>query len=656
MSSIRVQAEGRSHTFDGSRPVRLGRDPRADVVLSGPTVSRQHAELQPGPDGWQIVDSGSTHGVWLDGQRVTRTPLSGTHTLFFGQSGEATPVLVIVEAAAGARPTGPAPDVALTQELALTVVPGRSSSPGTMAPALLVRTRDLDRRFAPLAPVRIGREPGLEVVADDPVVSRQHALLEPRPDGWWLHDRSTTGTYLDGERVRSQRLDQPVTVLLGHPTAGFELEIVPMVAAEVASRAIAGRKRRRTLSIVGALVLALLLVGGGITAGILLAGDDDSPSDGRLTAAELDRAKAASVLLIAMDENDRPMHTGSGSVISSDGLILTNAHVGKPTAPGQGASEFGDPAYLLVALTQPEDDKPAEPTYRAEPIIADGFLDLAVLKINADAEGKDVDNANLSLPAPLPIGSSQDLRTGDEITALGYPGIGNPSAGAERPLTVTRGVVSTFQADPVIDTKRGFIDSDLRLGSGNSGGASINSDGELIGINTAVITAVSPDVGAITQGSALIRPIDLASEVLKIAKKGGDPDYVSPFADRVPAAPDAPEQASVSGAGWSLSGTDGCTGSSSLQSPQKMAVTPGQTVHAEFAVEGLPDGLPIGVSFVAPDGVTVLGQVQDTWKGGTERQCVSLPFTAEAGQTGVNAVFVVGTEGEVAAENPLLFQ
>lgn len=655
MSSIRVQAEGRSYTFDGSRPIRLGRDPRADVVLTGATVSRQHAELQPTRDGWQIVDSGSTHGVWLNGQRVQQAALSGTQTLYFGQSGEATPVLLTLEPI-GERPVAPAPAAALTQELAMTVVPGRASNPGTMAPALLVRTRDLDRRFAPLAPVRIGREPGLEVVADDPVVSRQHALLEPRPDGWWLHDRSTTGTYLDGELVRSQRLDGPVTVLLGHPTAGFELEIVPMVAAEVAARAIAGRKRRRTLSIVGAIVAALLLVGGGVTAGVLLFnGDDDGGSD-RLTAAELDRAKAASVLLIAMDENDQPMHSGSGSVISSDGLILTNAHVGKPTAPGQGASEFGDPAYLLVALTQTEDDKPAEPTYRAEPIVADGYLDLAVLKINADAEGNDVDNNNLSLPAPLPLGSSQELRTGDEITALGYPGIGNPSAGAERPLTVTRGIVSTFQADPVIGTERGFIDSDLRLGSGNSGGASINSDGELIGINTAVITAVSQDVGAITQGSALIRPIDLAADVMKIAKKGGDPDYVSPFADNVPAAPDAPKEASVTAAGWSTTGTDGCTGTSSLNDPQTMTVTPGSTVHAEFAVQGLPDGLPIGVTFVAPDGVTVLGQVQDTWKGGTEPQCVSLPFTAEEGQSGVNAVFVVGTEGETAAENPLLFE
>ena len=108
--------------------------------------------------------------------------------------------------------------------------------------------------------------------------------------------------------------------------------------------------------------------------------------------------------------------------------------------------------------------------------------------------------------------------TGDRIVALGYPAIGNLSAQGDRPLTVTEGVVSTFQADPVIGTDRGSIDSDVRLGSGNSGGPSINEAGEIIGLNTRVITAASADAGSITQGSALIVPINLAADVLEIAR------------------------------------------------------------------------------------------------------------------------------------------
>ena len=63
-----------------------------------------------------------------------------------------------------------------------------------------------------------------------------------------------------------------------------------------------------------------------------------------------------------------------------------------------------------------------------------------------------------------------------------------PRTSERRALTVTRGVVSTFLQELPIDENRAWIDSDIRIGSGNSGGASINQDGELVGINTAVVT------------------------------------------------------------------------------------------------------------------------------------------------------------------------
>ena len=53
-----------------------------------------------------------------------------------------------------------------------------------------------------------------------------------------------------------------------------------------------------------------------------------------------------------------------------------------------------------------------------------------MLQINADADGNEIDRDDLDLPAPLPIGDSDDLRTGDQITALGYPAIGNVAARA----------------------------------------------------------------------------------------------------------------------------------------------------------------------------------------------------------------------------------
>jgi putative serine protease PepD len=320
-----------------------------------------------------------------------------------------------------------------------------------------------------------------------------------------------------------------------------------VVAASSTKAAIAWKKRRKTLAVVGAAVAALVLVGGGITAAVVLGDDDPSPSvndegggKGDLTEAELDRAKRASVRLTAVGADGIPTHTGSGSIISEDGLILTNAHVGHPSAPGQGGLPEDDPAFLLVALTSEKDDTPVADAYRAEPIVSDGYLDISILQITSDGEGNELDKSELDLPQPLPIGDSDKLRTGDEITALGFPGVATANTMSENPpaLTVTRGVVSTFNSNDLIGP-RAEIDSDLRLGSGNSGGASINNDGEIIGLNTRVFTEalgeqLDGEGGIFTGGSARIVPVNLAEEVLQIAKEGGDESYVSPYLEELP--------------------------------------------------------------------------------------------------------------------------
>lgn len=700
MSTISIRSSDRTWSADAPRTFRIGREAACDILAEDPTVSRRHAEIRAAGDGWEVVDLDSPHGTWVNGQRVTRAALTATTSVGFGAQGGGLVLTVTVTdppagpaagpAAApgttpaapyaapapppylgppgapvpppGARPYAGPPAYTPPPMLAQTVVAGPGAAqPGPGGgPGLLVRRRvGADLRFGTSTPVRIGRDPGFEVVTDDEAVSRLHAVVEPRPDGWWWVDRSTTGSYVDGERVTTFKVTEPVEVLLGHPTAGLELEVIPVVAAGQAAAAIVRKKRRRTLTIVMAALAVLVLLVGGITAAVVLGGDDEGPvaTDGGLSDADLARAKAAAVFLIAVDDTGTPTHSGSGSIISEDGLILTNAHVAQPSAPGQGASETPDPDYLLVSLTSPDDDKPATAAFRAEPIVTDGYLDLSVLQIVADADGNPIDGAAMDLPEPLPIGVSDDLRTGDEITALGYPSIGNVTASLDRPLTVTRGVVSTFQADEVIGTERGLIDSDVRLGSGNSGGPSINDEGELIGINTAVITAGSSDAGAITQGSALIRPVDLAAEVLAIAEEGGDPSYVSPFVEDLPVVEDPPADASFQAAGWVRDGEQGdCAGESSVEQPQILSVAPGETVYAEYVVSGLADGTPIGVTLYSLDGGTQLGSVQDTWSFGPETVCIYLPFEVPAGEPGMNGALVVGEDGRSVVDNPLAFQ
>jgi len=675
MSTLRVDYGGRTFSFEEPRVVSLGRDPSCDIVLTGPSASRRHAELRSNGTGWTLVDTGSSGGTWLNGTRVAEVRLNGpTVVRLGGLDGDQVDLTVAgLEAARPAFPAGAPAPAGPPPGLDMTVVPGRGpvvpgGFPGAPGgpPGVLVRIGSTSKRFTPGTIVRIGRDPANEIVIDDPAVSRLHATVEMRSDGWWYLDRSTAGTFDEEDRVTNKRLDEPITLMLGHPTAGAEVELVPIVDAQKAQQAIAGRKRKRAALVVGGIVAALVLVGGGIAA-VALTGDDDDPTSGGsgdggsdLSAAELDRAKAASTWIIAVDENGDSLYTGSGAIISEDGLVLTNAHVGKPSSPGQ-YPPADDPAGLLIALP-PEDnvDAAVEIQYTAEPVVSDGVLDLAVLQITGDAEGNAIAPEDLELPEPIPLGDSDDVQTGDDLTALGFPGIAAITLGdkTHRGLTVTRGVASTFNAeDPIGD--RAWIDSDLRLGSGNSGGPSIDNDGRLVGINSAVVTAgtAQGQAGEFTGGSALIRPVNLATEIIGIAEEGGDPAYVSPYLDQMDTPPPPDEMggdASVESGGWSTDGQGGCATPSTIDNPQ---VLPGvrlpATLFAEYVVSGVPSGTPLEVQFWSLDGSEQLGSITDAWGEDESELCITITVDVPEGLDGLNAVLILG---DLEAENPVILQ
>lgn len=160
--------------------------------------------------------------------------------------------------------------------------------------------------------------------------------------------------------------------------------------------------------------------------------------------------------------------TGSGSIISSDGLILTNAHVVL-------SDKFYDVQDLIVAFTV-DPDYPAEPRYYAEVMQADEGLDLAVIRITTDLDGNPVDNASLGLPA-VPLGDSDALELGGELTILGYPGIGGET------ITLTDGKVGGFTSEDGVG-QRAFIKTSATISGGNSGGLAVNAAEELIGVPT----------------------------------------------------------------------------------------------------------------------------------------------------------------------------
>ncbi len=160
--------------------------------------------------------------------------------------------------------------------------------------------------------------------------------------------------------------------------------------------------------------------------------------------------------------------SGSGTIVSPDGLILTNAHVVLP-------DRESPVDFLLVAMTENPDEAPI-PAYYAEVVQADVGLDLAVIRIITDLYGEDVDADSLDLPF-VAVGDSDQLSLGDELTILGYPGIGGET------ITLTGGKVSGFTGEAAYGN-RAFIKTNATIAGGNSGGPAVNTDGELVGIPT----------------------------------------------------------------------------------------------------------------------------------------------------------------------------
>jgi len=190
-----------------------------------------------------------------------------------------------------------------------------------------------------------------------------------------------------------------------------------------------------------------------------------------VTASSLPVQSVVQIWALQKEGNDwSQLWSGSGSIVTADGYILTNAHVVLP-------DKNYDVDGLLVSLTL-DADQPPEPAYLAEVIVADPDLDLAVIRVTADLEGNALDYAALNLPA-VPLGDSDSLELGTPISILGYPGIGGET------VTLTRGEVAGFISQPGVKG-RAFIKTSATIAGGNSGGMAISEDGYLIGVPTQV--------------------------------------------------------------------------------------------------------------------------------------------------------------------------
>jgi putative serine protease PepD len=292
-----------------------------------------------------------------------------------------------------------------------------------------------------------------------------------------------------------------------------------------------GRKRSRAGALaVGALAIAVVSAGvGGAVASVIehngqLSGLGDGTSLGgaapsvpaaHAPVGSVEQVAAKVVPSVVMLETDlgRQSEEGSGIILSSDGLILTNNHVvataanpghaGPPHAPPEGggprdpdSDHAGGKPKTTVTFS---DGRTAEFAV----VGADPTTDIAVVRVQG-----------VSGLTPISLGSSANLRVGQPVMAVGSP------LGLEG--TVTTGIVSalnrpvsttgeTGNQNTVLDA----IQTDAAINPGNSGGALVNMSGQLVGVNSAIATlgGESPDAQSGSIGLGFAIPVDQAKRI-----------------------------------------------------------------------------------------------------------------------------------------------
>ncbi len=180
--------------------------------------------------------------------------------------------------------------------------------------------------------------------------------------------------------------------------------------------------------------------------------------------------------------------TGSGIVMSSDGYIITNAHVIYDT---ESEYNMGKATSVKVVMGANHDEE-----YDAEIVGYDIQTDLAVLKIDADGL------------TPAEFGNSDELKVGELVVAIGNP------LGFELYGTTTCGIVSAKNREVQLeDRTMTLIQTDAAINAGNSGGMLLNSYGQVVGINSMKMGSSYGE--ASVEGLGFAIPISDAAEIIR---------------------------------------------------------------------------------------------------------------------------------------------
>ncbi|UQX12123.1 S1C family serine protease [Candidatus Mycobacterium methanotrophicum] len=270
-----------------------------------------------------------------------------------------------------------------------------------------------------------------------------------------------------------------------------------------------------------------------IADGTSLGGAAPSVPAANAPVGTVEQVAAKVVPSVVMLETDlgRQSEEGSGIILSSDGLILTNNHVvataanpGHPNAP----RERGGPREPR-APQDPDSGPPPSGPPKTTVTFSDGrHAEFTVVGADPTTDIAVVRAQGVSGLTPITLGSSANLRVGQPVMAVGSP------LGLEG--TVTTGIVSalnrpvsttgeTGNQNTVIDA----IQTDAAINPGNSGGALVNMSGQLVGVNSAIATlgGDSPDAQSGSIGLGFAIPVDQAKRIADELIKTGTASHAS---------------------------------------------------------------------------------------------------------------------------------
>jgi putative serine protease PepD len=264
-----------------------------------------------------------------------------------------------------------------------------------------------------------------------------------------------------------------------------------------------GGEHRWPRRIAGGVVILALVAGGGTAGGVVadhyLINRDSATtvqtatesalgsaalSTGDQLAAVAAKLSPSIVTITTTSQNEEAL--GSGVILNSTGLILTNNHV----IATQGTT--------TVTLSTGK-------TVAAQVVATDTTHDLALVQAS-----------NVSGLTPVTFGSSSTMAVGDTVLAFGAPlGLSG---------TVTSGIISALNrsVNTGTETLSGLLQTDAAINEGNSGGALVNTAGQVIGINVAIATASQQDSGNVGLGFAI--PSNTVTTIIKqLEAKVGQP-------------------------------------------------------------------------------------------------------------------------------------